>query len=44
MAMKKKFINAAVISDSIIALPVGPHLDLADMDIIIKSIKECGVK
>jgi perosamine synthetase len=37
---EKYFVNAATISDSIIALPVGPHLDLSDMDYIIKSIKE----
>ena len=37
---EKNFINAALISDGIIALPVGPHLDLSDMDYIIKSIKE----
>ena len=38
--IKKKFINAATISDSIIALPVGPHLEVSDMNYIIKSIKE----
>lgn len=37
---EKNFINAASISDGIIALPVGPHLDLSDMNYIIKSIKE----
>jgi len=37
---KNKFINAATISDSIIALPVGPHLGILDMDYIVKSIKE----
>ena len=37
---ENNFINAASISDGIIALPVGPHLDLSDMDYIIKSIKE----
>ena len=37
---EKKFINAATISDSIIALPVGPHLGLTDMDYIVKSIEE----
>ena len=37
---EKKFTNAAAISDSIIALPVGPHLELSDMDFIIKSIEE----
>ena len=34
------YINAATISDSIIALPVGPHLNLSDMDYIVKSIKQ----
>ena len=37
---EKKFINAATISDSIIALPVGPHLGILDMDYIVKSIEE----
>ena len=37
---KSKFINAATISDSIIALPVGPHLGILDMDYIVKSIEE----
>ncbi len=37
---EKNFINAASISDGIIALPVGPHLDLSDMNYIIKSINE----
>lgn len=37
---EKKFINAATISDSIIALPVGPHLGLSDMDYIVRSIEE----
>lgn len=37
---KKKFINAATISDRIIALPVGPHLEISDMNYMIKSIKE----
>ncbi len=37
---EKKFKNAATISDSIIALPVGPHLELSDMDFIVKSMKE----
>jgi perosamine synthetase len=37
---EKKFINAAAISDSIIALPVGPHLGLSDMDYIVKSTEE----
>ena len=37
---EKNFINAASISDSIIALPVGPHLGISEIDYIIKSIKE----
>ena len=37
---EKKFINAATISDSIIALPVGPHLGILDMDYIVKSMEE----
>lgn len=32
--------NAAVISDASIALPVGPHLEVADMDIIAAALKE----
>lgn len=32
--------NASIISDSSIALPVGPHLDVADMGIIVKTLKE----
>jgi perosamine synthetase len=34
------FPNAAAISDQIIALPVGPHLSLADMDYIANSVKK----
>jgi dTDP-4-amino-4,6-dideoxygalactose transaminase len=37
---EKKFLNATAISDGIIALPVGPHLELSDMDYIIKAIEE----
>ena len=37
---EKKFINAATISDRIIALPVGPHLEISDMNYMIKSIEE----
>ncbi len=37
---ENKYKNAAAISDRIIALPVGPHLNLTDMDCIYKSIKE----
>ena len=34
------FRNAAAISDRIIALPVGPHLDSSDMDYITQSIRQ----
>lgn len=37
---ENQFVNAANISDCIIALPVGPHLKLSDMDYIENSIKE----
>jgi len=37
---EKNFVNAAEISDHIIALPVGPHLNLNDMDYIVQSVKE----
>ena len=37
---EKNFFHAASISDNIIALPVGPHLDLADMEYIYESINE----
>ena len=37
---EKRFINASTISDSMVALPVGPHLELSDMNYIIQSIKE----
>ena len=36
---EKLFVNSAMISDSIIALPVGPHLGLEDMDYIVESLK-----
>lgn len=35
-----EFRNAASISDRIIALPVGPHLSLDDVDYVVSSIKE----
>lgn len=35
---------AAQISDGIIALPVGPHLSLDDMQIIAKELKQCMEK
>lgn len=37
---ENKYINAATISDHIIALPVGPHLNLSDMDYIVESVKQ----
>ena len=37
----KKFLNAAYISDSMIALPVGPHLNKDDMKIIAKEFNKC---
>jgi perosamine synthetase len=37
---ENQFVNAAAISDRIIALPVGPHLELSDMDYITESIKQ----
>jgi len=37
---ENQFVNAAAISDRLIALPVGPHLNYSDMDYIVKSIKE----
>ena len=36
----EKYKNAAVISDVSIALPVGPHLDVNDMDIIADALKQ----
>ena len=38
--VENQFVNAAAISDRIIALPVGPHLDIPDMDYIVNSIKK----
>ena len=37
---EKRFVNAAAISDRIVALPVGPHLGLSEMDYITESIKQ----
>ena len=37
---ERRFVNAAAISDRIIALPVGPHLGLGEMDYITESIKQ----
>lgn len=36
----EEYKNAAVISDASIALPVGPHLDTTDMDIIAQTLKQ----
>lgn len=38
---KMKYSNAAHISDSMIALPVGPHLSVKDMEIIASELKKC---
>ena len=35
---------AAQISDAIVALPVGPHLNLDDMQIIATELKQCMEK
>ena len=37
---ENQFVNAAGISDRIIALPVGPHLEISDMDYIVESVKQ----
>jgi len=36
---EKRFASAAAISDRIVALPVGPHLGLSEMDYILESIE-----
>jgi len=41
---EKKYINATRISDGMIALPVGPHLNLEDMENISIGIKNCMEK
>ena len=38
---EKKYINATRISDGMLALPVGPHLNLEDMEIIANGLKNC---
>ncbi len=38
---EKKYVNASRISDGMIALPVGPHLDIEDMENIAISLKNC---
>jgi dTDP-4-amino-4,6-dideoxygalactose transaminase len=37
---ENRYVNAAAISDRIVALPVGPHLGLTEMDHITESIKQ----
>lgn len=37
---KKKYLNASILSDCMIALPVGPHLNLEDMEIISDKFKK----
>lgn len=37
---ENKYVNAAAISDSIVALPVGPQLGPSEMDYILESIKQ----
>lgn len=37
---ENRYVNAAAISDRIVALPVGPHLGIAEMDYITESIKQ----
>ena len=41
---EKQYINASRISDGMIALPVGPHLDLEDMENIAIGLKNCMEK
>ena len=41
---EKKYINATRISDGMIALPVGPHLNLEDMENIAIGLKNCMEK
>ena len=41
---EKKYINATRISDGMLALPVGPHLNLEDMEIIANGLKNCMEK
>ena len=37
---KNSYVNAARISDGMIALPVGPHLNIEDMENIASGVKE----
>jgi dTDP-4-amino-4,6-dideoxygalactose transaminase len=39
----QEFVNAAIISDGSIALPVGPHLGLKEMELIYSAFKEIFV-
>jgi perosamine synthetase len=41
---KTQYPVAAQISDGIVALPVGPHLSLDDMQIIASELKQCMEK
>ena len=41
---EKKYLNATRISDGMIALPVGPHLNLEDMENIAIGLKNCMEK
>ena len=41
---EKKYINAARISDGMLALPVGPHLNIEDMENIAIGLKNCMEK
>ena len=41
---EKKYINAARISDGMLALPVGPHLNIKDMENIAIGLKNCMEK
>tara|TARA_B100001057_G_scaffold385555_1_gene392314 strand:+ start:224 stop:925 length:702 start_codon:yes stop_codon:yes gene_type:complete len=41
---EKKYINAIRISDGMLALPVGPHLNFEDMEIIANGLKNCMEK
>jgi len=38
---EEKYKNASYMSDGMIALPVGPHLDIKDMETIAEALKTC---
>lgn len=38
---EKRYINASRISDGMLALPVGPHLNIEDMKIIANELEDC---